>query len=190
MAAWVASMISSCLPANQPCWGIPPCPRSSRGLLGGGRTWGAQCCLGTQVLWFEAHQGLLQPLSLPWPAGTCGQFPPRTRIPVGQQHPAHRGVHQKLHAESPDSLLTHCSLLLPLVRVINTTGIGFPAPSMGCDIRAEAFLPTAHPAHCQAGHRLVGDRASSPVRFAAWRQICMEKLKLVAETAAAWRWLL
>ena len=105
MAAWIASTISSCPPANQPCWGFPPCPRSSRVLLWCGQTWGAQCCLGTQVLWFRACRRLPQPPSLPWPAGMCGWFLPRTRIPVGQQRPSHRGVYYQLHAESPDSLL-------------------------------------------------------------------------------------
>lgn len=35
-AAWVASMISSCPPANQPCWGIPTVSEILLGVAGPG----------------------------------------------------------------------------------------------------------------------------------------------------------
>lgn len=55
----------------------------------------------------------------------CGRFPPRNH----QHGAAHGGVYQKLHAESPDLLLIHLSLLLPLEGMINSLAQGFqPRP--------------------------------------------------------------
>lgn len=60
-AAWFASIISPCPPANRPCWGTSPCQRSSRGLLGVARpgedsgAWGERSCASEHVRGCSSH---------------------------------------------------------------------------------------------------------------------------------------
>lgn len=154
MAAWVASTISSYPPAHQPRCGTPPCPRSSRGLLGGWPDLGSTVLPGDPRPLVRSTSEAAPASVLPWPAGTRGRFPLRTRIPAMSSP---RGCLPKAACKER-SLLTHCSLLLPLVGVIQPTGAGFPTPSVGRGVGGQvvsARLPGRAQA-CPASRRFPG----------------------------------
>lgn len=158
--------------------GHPPMSEIQQGLVGGWLDLGSTVLPGSLV-WSTSEAA---PASIHSLASQDTQsVPTKDPHPCGAVTSSPMGVFTR----SPDSLLTHRLLLLPLVGVTNSIGSGVPNTIRGIWHRGWGG-PSAHPACSQAGHRLVkGHRASSPGPFTARRQICMEKLKLAAKTAAA-----